>query len=214
MKFSIFQNAIPKLKEISLPGNDAQIEMSSSERLKLIKKYKSYKSNALIASVLICVYKDKTGEACFVLMQRPIDKGVHSGQICLPGGKKESFDKSNWKTSIRETEEEVGLDAHDMNYVKALSSIYIPPSNFIVYPFIAIYNQFPEFKIDKNEVKKVFDVPFDLLLDDSSKIKIDIYDKYMNEIGVPAYNFRDNIVWGATAMILSEFKFLLKKIHF
>ena len=214
MKFSIFQNAIPKLKEISLPGNEAQIEMSSSERLKFIKNYKSYKSNALIASVLICVYKDMNGEACFVLMQRPIDEGVHSGQICLPGGKKESFDKSNWKTSIRETEEEVGLDAHDMNYVKALSSIYIPPSNFIVYPFIAIYNQFPEFKIDKNEVKKVFDVSFDLLLDDSSKIKIDISDKYMNEIGVPAYNFSDNIVWGATAMILSEFKFLLKKIHF
>ena len=188
--------------------------MSSSERIKFIKNYKSYESNALKASVLICVYQNNDGDACFSLMQRPIDRGVHSGQICLPGGKKELYDESNWKTSIRETEEELGLKSHKMKFIKALSSIYIPPSNFMVYPYIASYDQTPDFKIDKREVKKVFDVSFDSLLNDSLKTKINISNKYMEELGVPAYNFNNNIVWGATAMILSEFKYLLKKIYY
>ena len=68
------------------------------------------------------------------------------------------------------------------------------------------------FKIDKNEVEKVFDVPFKSLLNDLSQFKIKISNEYMNENNVPAFKFNDNIVWGATAMILSEFKFLLKLI--
>lgn len=212
MKFSVFLNSISKLKEISLPGTDAQIAMSSSERIKFIKNFKSHESNSLKASVLICLYQNSHGDACFSLMQRPYDDGVHSGQICLPGGKKELFDDSNWETSKRETEEEIGLKSKDIKFVKSLSSVYIPPSNFMVYPFIGVYNQIPNFKIDKKEVKKVFDVPFKKLLNNSLKTKIDISNEYMNEIGVPAYNFYNNIVWGATAMILSEFEFLLKKI--
>jgi len=214
MKFFLFQNSISKLKEISLPGTEAHIEMSSFERLKFLNTHNNYEAIALKASVLICIYKNKEGDACFALMERPVNKGIHSGQMCLPGGKKESFDDSNWKTSIRETEEELGLERTKMHFIMSLSSIYIPPSNFIVYPFIAIYNKSPTFKIDKNEVEKVFDVTFESLLNDSLQIKIDISNNYMNEIEVPAYNFNNNIVWGATAMILSEFKFLLKAIHF
>jgi 8-oxo-dGTP pyrophosphatase MutT (NUDIX family) len=214
MKFSVFQNSVSKLKEVSLPGIQAQIVMSSSERKKFINNFKNYELNSFKASVLICVYQNKYGDACFSLMQRPENEGIHSGQICLPGGKREEFDDSNWKTSIRETQEEIGLKAKRMKFVKSLSSIYIPPSNFMVYPFIAVYNKTPNFKIDDKEVRKVFDVPFEKLLDDSLKISIDISNEYMNERGVPAYNFYNNIVWGATAMILSEFEFLLKKIYY
>ena len=213
MKFSVFRNSLAKLKEISLPGIQAQILMSSSERKKFINNFKNYELNSFKASVLICVYQNKDGDACFSLMQRPENEGIHSGQICLPGGKREKFDDSNWNTSIRETQEEIGLKAKSMKFVKPLSSIYIPPSNFMVYPFIAIYNKTPNFKIDDKEVRKVFDVPFEKLLDDSLKISIDISNEYMKERGVPAYNFYNNIVWGATAMILSEFEFLLKKIY-
>tara|TARA_B110000444_G_scaffold261380_1_gene313053 strand:- start:10315 stop:10956 length:642 start_codon:yes stop_codon:yes gene_type:complete len=212
MKFLMFKNSILKVKQISLPGRSAQKDMSSSSRIKYISNNTTHYFDSLKASVLICVYQNTNGDAFFSLMQRPINKGVHSGQICLPGGKRESFDDSDWKTSIRETEEELGLKAKHMNFVKALTPIYIPPSNFIVCPFIAIYNQIPNFKIDKREVKKVFSVSFDSLLNDELKTKIHISNEYMNEFGVPAYNFNNNIVWGATAMILSEFKILLKKI--
>ena len=205
MKFSIFQNAVTNSSCFGI--NDAQIEMSSSERLKLIKKYKSYKSNALIASVLILFYPDTNGDTSFVLIKRVVYSGVHSGQISFPGGKRDSFDKSNWKTSIRETEEEVGLDAHDMNYVKALSSIYIPPSNFIVYPFIAMNKELFSLKLIKMKLKK-FQVMYSFIIN-SSKIKIDISDKYMNEIDVPMYVFDDVKVWGATATVLSEMKELI-----
>ena len=212
MNFPFFLNSITKLKEIPLPGQKAHLEMSSYERLNYLNSNINYEKNAKKASVLICVYANHQGNACFALMERPVNKDVHSGQICLPGGKKEAFDDSNWITSIRETQEELGLDAKKMKFIKALTSIYIPPSNFIVYPFISLYEKKPIFKIDKNEVEKVFDVPFKSLLNDISQIKIKISNNYMNENNVPAFKFNDNIVWGATAMILSEFKFLLKLI--
>ena len=77
---------------------------------------------------------------------------------------------------------------------------------------MGIYDKIPSFQIDKKEVKKVFSVSLETLLDKKSTVKIDINNSYMNERGIPAFNFDGNIVWGATAMILSEFKFLLKEL--
>ncbi len=164
------------------------------------------------ASVLICIYKNNFGKACFALIQRSDNQSIHSGQISLPGGKTEKFDNSNWFTAIRETEEEIGLNKNELNFIKELSSIYIPPSNFIVYPYLGIFDKIPFFQIDKKEVKKVFSVSLESLLDQKSIVKIDIDNNYMNEKDIPAFNFNGNIVWGATAMILSELKFLLKEL--
>ena len=164
------------------------------------------------ASVLVCIYQNIDGKACFALMERADDKGVHSGQICLPGGKTEKLDDSNWSTAVREAEEEIGIKKSDLSFVKELSSIYIPPSNFIVYPYIATYIKTSSFKIDINEVKKVFNVSLEVLLSEKSVVEIDIHNDYMDEKEIPAYRFNGNIVWGATAMILSEFKFLLKRL--
>lgn len=164
------------------------------------------------ASVLVCIYQNIDGKACFALMERADNKGVHSGQICLPGGKTEKLDDSNWSTAVREAEEEIGIKKSDLSFVKELSSIYIPPSNFIVYPYIATYIKTSSFKIDINEVKKVFNVSLEALLSEKSVVEIDIYNDYMDEKEIPAYRFNGNIVWGATAMILSEFKFLLKRL--
>ena len=212
MDFSFFQTSIPKLKEIILPGIKAQLKMASSKRNILLQmKNKSHlKPNK--ASVLICIYQNIDGKACFALMERADDNGVHSGQICLPGGKTEKLDESSWSTAARETEEEIGINKSDLCFVKELTSIYIPPSNFIVYPYIATYIKTPLFIIDKNEVKKVFNVSLEALLSEKSIVEIDIHNHYMDEKEIPAYSFNGNIVWGATAMILSEFKFLLKRI--
>jgi len=212
MEFSYFKQLIPKLKEIILPGLKAQLPMASVKRNQVIKhKIKlTFKTNK--ASVLICVYKNNLGKACFALIERSEDNSVHSGQVCLPGGKIEKSDGSNWFTAIRETNEEIGLNVNKSNFVKELSSIYIPPSNFLVYPYLASYDITPSFKINNREVKKVFGVSLSSLLDEKSVVSVDITNHYMNEKVVPAYKFDQQIVWGATAMILSEFKFLLKQL--
>ena len=212
MDFSFFQNSIPKLREIILPGLEAQTQMASLKRNSIIQMKKKSNLNANKASVLICIYKNDFGKACFALIQRSYNNSVHSGQISLPGGKTEKFDNSHWFTAIRETEEEIGLNKKELNFIKELSSIYIPPSNFIVYPYMCIYDKIPFFQIDKKEVKKVFSVSLESLIDKKSTVKIDVNNDYMNEKEIPAFNFDGNIVWGATAMILSEFKFLLKEL--
>ena len=156
----------------------AQLKMASFNRnLVLQTKNKLYlKPNK--ASVLICIYQNTDGKACFALMERADDNSVHSGQICLPGGKTEKLDYSNWSTAVRETEEEIGINKNDLSFVKELSSIYIPPSNFIVYPYIATYIKTPSFKIDKNEVKKVFNVSLKALLSEKSIVEIDIHNHF------------------------------------
>ena len=212
MDFSFIINSIPKLREIILPGLEAQIKMASMNRNLMIQIRKTSNLYANRASVLICIYKNNFGRACFALIKRADDNSVHSGQISLPGGRSEKFDNSGWFTATRETEEEIGLNKNELNFIKELSSIYIPPSNFIVFPYLGIYDKIPSFQIDKKEVKKVFSVSLETLLDKKSTVKIDINNSYMNERGIPAFNFDGNIVWGATAMILSEFKFLLKEL--
>ena len=77
---------------------------------------------------------------------------------------------------------------------------------------MGIFDKIPSFQIDKKEVKKVFSVSLESLLDQKSIVKIDIDNNYMKEKDIPAFNFDGNIVWGATAMILSELKFLLKEL--
>ena len=191
---------------------EAQIQMASLKRNLIIQMKNESNLESNKASVLICIYKNNFDKACFALIQRSDNQGIHSGQISLPGGKTEKFDNSNWFTAIRETEEEIGLNKNKLNFIKELSSIYIPPSNFIVYPYLGIFDKIPSFQIDKKEVKKVFSVSLESLLDQKSIVKIDIDNNYMKEKDIPAFNFDGNIVWGATAMILSELKFLLKEL--
>ncbi len=167
------------------------------------------------ASVLICIYQNTDGKACFALMERADDNSVHSGQICLPGGKTEKLDYSNWSTAVRETEEEIGINKNDLSFVKELSSIYIPPSNFNVFPFIGLTAETPDFKPQISEVESVIEVSLKAVMNAKHQIITTVKTSYGLSVSVPAFNFNGHIVWGATAMILMEiiylFNLILKK---
>lgn len=190
-----------------LLGNKAHQEMMSYARptpIEALKKIEGVRESA----VCICLYQ-KNNEWYFPLIQRS-DFGHHSKQIALPGGKLEPEEKP-WEAAIRECEEELGLHSSFQNKIGKLSPVYIPPSNFIVYPKVSIYQELPQFKLETNEVLKVFEVSLNTFLSQEILNQKVFIPKYNTHMVVPSYDIEGNVLWGATSMILNEFKLLLNR---
>ena len=189
-------------------GNQAHVEfspMSKQDREALKLDAVSPKQ----AAVLVLLYpKDKVVN--FVLTQRFSYKGAHSNQISLPGGKKEVQDLNLKGTALRETYEEIGVKVSHDN-VFDLSEIYIPPSNFLVMPFVKLLTEEVDFEKDDFEVKEILEFTLETLI----KSKVELLNG--NEVGkvdnyfskIPAFKFEGKIVWGATAMMLNELRYIL-----
>lgn len=186
-----------------LPGESALLQLaplSRSVRMKAMKQ----DPNPRLSGVCILLYQ-KRGITHFVLTKRHEYKGVHSGQISLPGGKKEEVDENLIRTALRETEEEIGVSQHEIEVLGELSSTYIPPSRFLVQPIVGVVEQ-PEFVLQESEVHTLMEVPLPDLLDDNN-IKIgDFKIGQGKEMNIPYFDLEGERVWGATAMILSEFR--------
>ena len=210
MKYSSFIKSLVKIKDLSLSNKIIDNKMIFPSRIKELIELNNKKINYRKSSVLILVYPSKDEIPKIVLLQRQLNLEFHPGQICFPGGKYQKTDLTNLNTALRETNEEIGIPINKIKYVKELTKIYIPPSQFKVHPFLAYTNETPNFIIDKNEVKNVIEFPISLLFNENFKKKIRIKN-YSNEI-INCYKYDDKIIWGATAIILYEFEFLIKKI--
>ncbi|HFS67464.1 MAG TPA: CoA pyrophosphatase [Flavobacteriia bacterium] len=163
------------------------------------------------AAVLVLLYPNANNKIQILLTKRASYNGAHSGQISFPGGKKDTSDLNLKQTALRETKEETGIILQPENILKKLSKTYIPPSNFWVYPFLAIQHKTPHFK-PNYEVEKILEIPLKELLDDRNLICKNITTSYMKNAKVPCFKINNEIIWGATAMILSEVKDLIKPI--
>lgn len=196
-----------KIKQIShhkLPGFDAQLKMSPPMRGKYteldLKKLKAKES-----AVMILLY-EKNEETYIVFTQRHVYDGAHSGQISLPGGKRDIDDNDLKTTALRELEEEVGVVVNKENVVLALTWLYVPPSNFIIYPFVAFANNKPEFIKEEAEVKEVLEIKLNDLFNIVNQKKYLYHNEKLNiSFETPSFQIDNKIIWGATAMILSEF---------
>ena len=140
MLFSKFKSLLSKVIDLPLPGIEAQKKMVPMFRVEELVKKPLDKKIAKKSAVLLLFYPNLHGETCFVLIERGVYNGVHSGQISFPGGKKEPNDITFWDTALRESREEVGVSSSEIEQVKTLSTFYIPPSNFIVFPFMGLIN--------------------------------------------------------------------------
>ena len=167
--------------------------------------------NAIPAAVLILLFPFEK-EIQFFLTQRTKSVEHHKGQISLPGGMRET-NESLSETALRETEEEIGVDRNTVELLGSLTPFFVPVTGYIIHPYIGCCKEKPSTKIYSGEVDKLFSIPISELLDDrilvTEEWKIRGYDA-----SVPYYNFNLCKVWGATAAILSEFKWLLKEIDF
>jgi 8-oxo-dGTP pyrophosphatase MutT (NUDIX family) len=196
---------------LPLPGITAHLKMMHEERKKTIMRYKT-PDNAKKGAVLILLFPDEHKIKTVLLLRQEYD-GVHSGQVSFPGGKWEEGDNDLAATAVREAYEETGVMKDDVQIAGALSPIYIPPSNFLVYPFVGTISYKPDFLPSTIEVQTLIEADIEKLCDDSIISEKEITLKNGIKMVVPYYNIGGHTVWGATAMILSEFRMLLTEIE-
>ncbi|SNR60855.1 CoA pyrophosphatase [Flavobacterium sp. ov086] len=209
MDFQYFLQYVPNLIPIELPAISAHIKMAPKERIESLKNMDFKAENPRIAAVMMLFYP-KNGKTHLVLIVRNAYNGVHSSQIAFPGGKYEATDADFAETALRETHEEVGVMPNKIEIIKHFSPMYIPPSNFLVHPFLGISKEELSFYPDVREVADIIELPLSVFLNDEIIIEATLSTSYANNTLVPAFNIQNHIVWGATAMILSELRDVLK----
>jgi 8-oxo-dGTP pyrophosphatase MutT (NUDIX family) len=208
MDFQDFLQIVPHFNAVTLPGVDAHNIMVPKERLEILNKINFDQIKPKIAAVLILFYP-KDSITHLVLIVRNSYEGVHSSQISFPGGKYENEDTSFEATALRETHEEIGIEPDKIEILRGFTKLYIPPSNFMVYPFLGICKEEIVFNPNPDEVSAIVELPLSTFLSDAIMVKSKIKTSYSNAIDVPVFKIEEHIVWGATAMILSELKVVL-----
>ena len=211
MEFSILIQQLEKELKKPLPGKQFQLRMSAISRIREIMDF-SHQSYAIRSSVLILLFPaGKNGDACLVLILRPRYDGVHSGQIALPGGRFENSDGDLLNTALREAREEIGIDPEKVRIIGQLTELYIPPSNYLVIPFIGFVPDEPLFRPDLQEVEEIIVIRLrDLIEERSLKRKKFVVSSGL-KVTAPCYDVDGHLIWGATAMILSEFREIVKR---
>ena len=210
MNFSEFTYKISNLKNLELPGVEAQHKLAPLVRMKELAAMDIKSKNPNKAGVMALFYPNKKDITNLVLILRKTYKGVHSNQVGFPGGRVENFDRNLKHTALRETEEEVGIPQAEVRVVKKLTKLYIPPSNFWVHPYVGVIDRTPELVRQESEVEKILEVDLEDFLDEKNLISQELSTSYAKNIQVPAFSLNGHVVWGATAMMLSELKDLLK----
>ncbi len=162
------------------------------------------------AAVLFLLFPAQ-GQLTFLLTKRSEHLSKHRGQISLPGGSSDFLDRDTGETALREAREEVGITPEDVELIGELSSLYIPHSNFQVFPHVGFIAYHPVFIPSEDEVAALIEVPLVALLDDANKHD-EPYTFTWGTADVPHYRFGEHIIWGATAMILSELEGRLRTI--
>ncbi|MGB7394260.1 MAG: CoA pyrophosphatase [Pricia sp.] len=178
-----------------------------------MRKARTRQKHPKKAGVMALFYPNRSNTTHLLLILRKSHpKDVHSNQIGFPGGKMEIGDTDIGATALRETHEEVGVPPEKIEIVRGFSEIYIPPSNFEVQPFMGLYPGGGPFTAQASEVAALIEVPLDGLMDDAHLFTQNLSTSYAQNVSVPAFKLNDYTVWGATAMMLSEMRTLLREV--
>ncbi len=163
--------------------------------------------NGRHAAVMLVLVADRTKCAAddpkLLLIRRSQHLRYHAGQIALPGGRQEPGE-TLLQTAVRETEEEIGISLQQHDILGSLRSIYIPPSDFTLTPFVAWLDDEPEVSIQADEVDELITVRLRSLLDPDAQTTSRVVRDNGQAIEAPCYQHENHVVWGATALVISE----------
>lgn len=211
MDFQVFLSSVPKLAKVPLDAQKAHFKMVPYDRLESLKNQHVENLNPKMAAVMMLFYP-KNQKTHLALIVRNTYEGIHSAQIALPGGKYEANDQNYKNTALRETHEEIGIRPEHIQIIRSFTQLYIQSSNFMVYPFLGISKEEVVFIPNPEEVAHIIELPIAAFLDDSLIVTTTLSTSYAKDVEIPAFQIGEHIVWGATAMILSELKEALKKV--
>jgi 8-oxo-dGTP pyrophosphatase MutT (NUDIX family) len=211
MNFHDFLKYVPKIAKEKLVTEDAHAKMAPLGRMDVLKSINPHHLTPKRAAVLMLFYP-KEQQTHLVLIVRNSYPGVHSSQIAFPGGKVEPQDSSLAFTALREAEEEIGVCQTKIELIRSFSEVYIPPSNFLVSPYLGIARESLQFFPQETEVAGIIELPLSEFLDDRNLVLRRMDTSYGVAIDVPAFLVKEHIVWGATAMMMSELKETIKMV--
>ncbi len=208
MEFDFFLNNSSKIEKIKVNSADAHLEFTPEGRGVFSEEYKTESTrNAAIMAIISPI----EGKAHLTLIIRSKYDGAHSGEVAFAGGKWEPEDSTLLETAFREVEEEIGVSKKELIFCRALTSLYIPVSDFRVYPYLAYAEKKLEYLPQPSEVAKVITIPLTELFATEAKKNVAIHISNTTLIKVPAFVYKNYTIWGATSMILNELKQIIVK---
>jgi 8-oxo-dGTP pyrophosphatase MutT (NUDIX family) len=188
-----------------LPGIPAQLRMATEPRPGH-RAYFEVEGTCLKAGVLVLIY-EREGELLLLLTRRTELVLHHRGQISFPGGEQHPGESLE-ATALREAAEELGLDLGPVRVLGKLTPLFIPPSNYCIYPTVAFLPGAPDLRPQPDEVAEVIEIPVSHLAGPEN-VRLETWTIGSRTVNVPYYAYSACKIWGATAMVLAEFLALL-----
>jgi 8-oxo-dGTP pyrophosphatase MutT (NUDIX family) len=193
----------------SKPGLKAQLGMCPNPRPGH-QAYFDVEDTCLKAGVLALIYP-RENRLHLVLTRRTDKVDFHKGQISFPGGRQEAGEELE-QAALREAQEELEVDPESVRILGMLTPLYIPPSNYCIYPVVALAKNRPDFQPSQIEVAEVLEIPLDHLLSPQN-VQREMWTIRDTEVDVPFYVFGEHKIWGATAMVLAELLEMVKELN-
>lgn len=195
--------------QLPLPGAEAH-NIFRAKPVGDVRPLIDHKHPPRPGGVIILLY-EQDGEIRFPLIKRPEYVGAHGGQVSLPGGKAEHREDAV-ATALRECEEEIGIRPDVANVLGRLSDFLVIPSNYLVTPIIAFVQGKPIFTPDSFEVSRIIEGRLQDILANNAVRQKEILAAGKYKMLAPHFEIENEVVWGATAMMLNEFRVVLKDI--
>jgi len=196
-----------------LPGEIAHIPLLPSGR-KVSSEVRHRAINPFPSAVAIHIVIEETNDISLVLIERSKYSGAHSGQIAFPGGKVDIRDLDLLSTARRESEEEIGLSISVGEYIGELTPVYIPISNFDIYPFVILHEKLPTLVANEREVKEIIISSLSTFSKQNAIQYREVeFVKGNGNTTVPGFTIGDKWLWGASALIVNELATIYRSAH-